>query len=75
VAASRTRQTRRYEIVLRGELSDRFQSAFDDVKLRRVEGNTVLVSVVDQSHLHALLARIQELGLILLSVKPCDSPD
>jgi hypothetical protein len=75
VGASRTRQTRAYEIVLRGELSDRFQSAFDDVRLRRVDGNTVLVSVVDQSHLHALLERIQELGLILLSVKLCDPPD
>jgi hypothetical protein len=75
VGASGTRRTRRYEIVLRGELSDRFQSAFDDVQLRRVEGNTVLVCVLDQSHLHALLARIQELGLILLSVKPCDGPD
>jgi hypothetical protein len=63
---------RRYEILIRGELSDRFQSAFDDVQLRRVGGNTALVSVVDQAHLRGLLERIQELGLDLLSVKPFD---
>lgn len=64
------RGERRYEIVVLGELSDRFESAFDDVHLTRVAGNTVLVGTADQARLHALLGRIQELGLSLLSVKP-----
>ncbi len=66
--------TGRYEIVLRGELSDRFQAAFDHVELKRAGGNTVLLGVVDQSGLHGLLHRVQELGLTLLSVKPLNGP-
>jgi hypothetical protein len=60
---------RRYELVLRGELSDRFVSAFAGVELTRVEGNTVLRCTVDQEGLHVLLGRVQELGLCLLSVR------
>jgi hypothetical protein len=63
---------RRYEIVLLGELSDRFASAFGDVDLTRAGGNTVLVCLADQARLHALLERVQELGLSLLSVTPVD---
>jgi hypothetical protein len=61
---------RRYEIVIRGELSDRFAAAFEDVELSRVGGNTVLVASLDQAALHSLLERVQELGLSLRSVKP-----
>jgi hypothetical protein len=61
---------RRYEIVIQGELSDRFASAFDDVALRRAGGDTVLAANLDQPALHALLERVQDLGLDVHSVRP-----
>jgi hypothetical protein len=68
-----------YRIVIQGELSDRFEDAFHEMKLIRDGGDTVLVGdVVDQAHLHGLLEQIQALGLRLLSVNPADetrSPD
>lgn len=66
-------QRRRYRIVIRGELSDRFEAAFDDMSLERHEGNTVLVGdIVDQAHLHGLIEQIQALGFELLSVNPVE---
>lgn len=66
-------QRRTYRIVIRGELSDRFEAAFDDMSLERREGNTVLVGdIVDQAHLHGLIEQIQALGFELLSVNPVE---
>ena len=59
----------RYEIVVRGELSDRLRPGFGAVSLERVGGKTILTGdVVDQAQLHGLLAVIQELGCELVSV-------
>ncbi len=61
----------RYELVLRGEISDRFAVLFEDMRLDRVEGTTVLTGPVrDQAHLHGLIERISELGIELVSVNP-----
>jgi hypothetical protein len=61
----------RYEIVLRGEISDRFAVLFEDMRLDRVAGTTVLSGPVrDQAHLHGLIERISELGIELVSVNP-----
>ena len=60
-----------YRLVVRGELDDRFASAFEGMQLERVAGTTVLTGyVVDQSHLHGLLDRISEFGIDLVSVEP-----
>jgi pimeloyl-ACP methyl ester carboxylesterase len=60
-----------YEFVLRGELGDRFGLLFEGMRLDRIPGHTVLTgAVLDQSHLHGLIERIQELGLELVSVNP-----
>jgi hypothetical protein len=60
-----------YEIVLRGEIGDRFAVLFDGMRLERVEGTTVITGPVrDQAHLHGLIERIQELGIELVSVNP-----
>jgi len=66
-----------YELVLRGELGDRFGLLFEGMRLERVRGDTVLTGpVLDQAHLHGLLERIQELGVELVSVNPHrEAPD
>ncbi len=62
-----------YELVLRGELGDRFGLLFEGMRLERVRGDTVLTGpVLDQAHLHGLLERIQELGIELVSLNPLD---
>jgi hypothetical protein len=60
-----------YEFVLRGEIGDRFGAVFEGMRLERVDGTTVLTGpVLDQTHLHGLIERFQELGLELVSVNP-----
>ena len=56
----------RVRISVRGKLSDRLATAFEGMALVRRHGHTELVGeVVDQAHLHGLLARIRDLGLEL----------
>ena len=60
-----------YELVLRGEIGDRFGMFFEDMRLERVEGQTLLTgNVRDQAQLLGVIERIQELGLELVSVNP-----
>jgi hypothetical protein len=60
-----------YELVVRGEIGDRFVLLFDGMTLERTPGRTVLTGVVlDQAHLHGLIERIQELGIELISINP-----
>jgi hypothetical protein len=66
----------RYELVLRGELGDRFGPLFDGMHMERRAGSTVLTGEVrDQSQLHGLIERIAELGLELVSVNPIEAPN
>jgi hypothetical protein len=66
----------RYRIVLRGRLSERFESAFDGMTLEHGPNRTVLVGDVrDQAQLYGLLDRLQELGIELLAVEPADVSD
>jgi hypothetical protein len=66
----------RYRIVLRGRLSEHFQSAFDGMTLERGPNRTVLVGDVrDQAQLYGLLDRLQEFGIELLAVEPADICD
>ena len=61
----------RYRIVLRGRLSERFESAFDGMTLEHGPNRTVLVGDVrDQAQLYGLLDRLQEFGIELLAVEP-----
>jgi hypothetical protein len=58
-----------YQIVVRGELSQRYVPAFDGMTLTLGEGQTAITGpVIDQAHLHGLLDRVGDLGLELLSV-------
>ena len=59
-----------YRLVVRGELGPRFAYFFNGMAMTRGEGMTVLQGHVrDQAQLHGFIARIQELGLELVSVE------
>ena len=60
----------RYRIVMRGRLSERFESAFEGMALEPGPNQTVLVGDVrDQAHLYGLLDRLREFGIELLAVE------
>jgi hypothetical protein len=66
-----------YRIVVRSELSDRYAMAFEGMEMETKNGDTILTGeVIDQPHLHGILARINGLGLQLRSVQalPKDTP-
>jgi hypothetical protein len=66
----------RYRIVLRGRLSEHFESAFDGMTLEHEPNRTVLVGDVrDQAQLYGLLDRLQEFGIELLAVEPAEISD
>ena len=59
-----------YRIVVRSELNGRYAVAFEGMEMETKNGDTVLTGeVIDQPHLHGILARINGLGLKLLSVQ------
>lgn len=59
-----------YRIVMRGELSERYASAFEGMEMETKTGRTVLTGeVIDQTQLHGILDRIGGLGLELVSVQ------
>ena len=63
-----------YRLVVRGELDERYGYLFEGMQMERTEGTTILSGTVrDQSHLHGLIERIEELGLELLSVRQLDT--
>jgi hypothetical protein len=64
-----------YRIVVRGELSQRYAVAFEDMTLVADNGQTAIIGpVVDQAHLHGLLDRIRDHGLELVSVNATPLP-
>ncbi len=66
----RTRGSKAYRIVVRAEIGERFAAAFEGMEVAPAEGQTVITGeVIDQSHLHGILDRINALGLELVSVK------
>ena len=64
-----------YQIVVRGELSQRYVPAFEGMTLATGDGQTAITGpVIDQAHLHGLLDRVGELGLELVSVNATLEP-
>ena len=62
-----------YRLVVRGELGERFASAFEGMNLEPLGGTTVLTGrVTDQAHLMGLIDQVQDLGLELVSVEPVE---
>jgi hypothetical protein len=66
-----SRKRTAYRIVVGAELSQRFAMAFEEMEVRNAGGQAILTGeVVDQSHLHGILDRINALGLELVSLQP-----
>lgn len=66
--------TRRYRLVVEGELGPRYASAFDGMTIHAHDGETDITGpIIDQSHLHGLIARIASLGLRLRSLTPLET--
>jgi hypothetical protein len=64
----------RYQISIRGTLSDRLLAAFPGLRPRTERGETVLEGdLPDQAALHGVLATIEALGLELLEVRRSSS--
>jgi hypothetical protein len=69
-----------YEIVVRGELSERFASTFlservgstpERARIEPGDGTTsVAIEVIDQAHLFAILERLRDLSLEIERVNP-----
>ena len=67
----RTRKSKAYRIVVRTEIGERFAAAFEGMDVKISEGQTIISGeVVDQSHLHGILDRMNALGLELVSLQP-----
>ena len=59
-----------YRIVVRGELSERYATAFEGMEMEATSGRTILTGeIIDDSHLHGILDRIGALGLKLVSLE------
>ena len=64
----------RYRIVLRGRLSERFESAFEGMALEHGPNQTVLTGEVrDQAQLYGLLDRLRDFGIELVAVEQADT--
>ena len=59
-----------YQLVIRGELDERFAYLFDGMRMERDSGQTLLTGPVrDQAQLYGFFERVEELGLELVSVQ------
>ena len=67
----------RYEVRLDGHLDQRWSTWFDGLTLtHEPDGTTTLRGdVTDQAQLHGLLARVRDLGAVLLSIRPLDAAE
>ena len=64
-----TTSLQRYEIVVRGRLSTRYESALDGVTVDARHGATTLrAEIIDQAQLYGLLNRLRDFGIELISI-------
>jgi hypothetical protein len=61
----------RYEFRVDGTLSEADRAAFLDMRITEAPPETILDgTVVDESHLHGIIAMFQKLGITVVSVHP-----
>ncbi|MGE5527609.1 MAG: hypothetical protein ACM3X6_00500 [Patescibacteria group bacterium] len=60
-----------YEIIIQGHLDARRMDCFEGLELRLLpDGGTMIAGDLrDQAELHAMLSRIRDMGITLVSVK------
>ena len=77
VPAHREDSAARYEIRVRGHLASRWSAWFDGMTLTRHDDGTTVIhaTVADQSALHGLLGKLNDIGLPLIAVTPCAPTD
>jgi hypothetical protein len=64
----------RYEVRVDGVLSDEARAIFADMRVVELPPQTLMNGeVIDESHLHGILAQLAALGMTVASVMP-DSP-
>lgn len=62
-----------YRIHVKGTINESWSDWFDGFSVTQQEGKTLLVGqVIDQAALLGILAKINDLGLVILSVKRRD---
>jgi hypothetical protein len=68
--ASRSHDSGRYEIRVKGRLAPRWRAWFDGMTLTTEAGGITCIhgAVVDQAALHGLLQKLRDVGLPLISV-------
>jgi len=60
----------RYELRVKGRLSEEVAGDFGEFEVREAPPETVLVGeIVDDAHLHGVIARFQSLGLQMVSLR------
>jgi hypothetical protein len=68
----------RYRIVVKGRLSERFDSAFQGAVLEPLPGGTALTGeFADETQLYGVLDRLRDFGIELVSVnavEPAEAP-
>jgi hypothetical protein len=63
--------TMHYEFRVDGRLTDEARSVFVDMRITEAPPQTVLDgAVLDESHLHGIIAQLQSLGITVVSVHP-----
>jgi hypothetical protein len=63
--------TRRYEFRVDGRLSEEARTAFVDMRITEAPPQTLIDGeVVDESHLHGIIAQFHALGITVVSVLP-----
>lgn len=67
---------RRYEFRVAGRVSERIRGAFPDLTVVGAPPETIIYGeLVDDSHVHGVLALIQDLGLRVVSVNQVRDPE
>ena len=62
-----------YQIRVKGTLDQSWSDWFDSFTITQQNGETLLAGqVIDQAALHGILAKINDLGLVILSVERKD---
>ena len=64
-----TSESIRYQVKIKGALSEAWAGQFGGMRLTSIDGCTILEGAIDQAALFGVLSRIRDLGMPLLLVE------